>query len=852
MSRKSTLGLTVLLIAISFSSITPADTKPLNLLEEIEIVATGSRLSRMARNSSASIRSVGKSEIFRNGILQPADLLPRLPTISGAHIGADGINEISFAGVNSSNLFGLGESSTLTLINGHRQTVSSVSTRNGNQTTDLNSLVPLIAVERVEVLKSGASSIYGADAVAGAKNFITYENFSGDEISLSFQSSGHGQEDVTFSGMTGRRIDNVSYLLAASYFDRTPLSAADVRDEYPLRDANSIFGQPGTYLIGGVPTPDPSCAQVAQSHPDTTASPGAVGFCSFDFGDFFRLVNEEQRSKLYADLRVDLDNDGEIFFESHYANNEVISTTSPTQPILFPQVVPLSNPGNFANVPMLHFGRIAGSGQSASEIMVESITYRLNGGLELPLTDGWQINARLSYSANDYDYSDTSDTAVDRYIDALNGRGGDNGDLFYNPLYGADNSQEVLDYIQGEYGYAAESSLAMFDIYVTGMPMTLPAGDVDVVFGAQFQRNQLSYAYSPDAKDDNLFFFIGNRDFSTNKDISAAFIEVYIPVLKTVDIDVALRYEDHGEFDTTDPKLGAVWRINDTTRLFGDISTSFRTPSLFQDAGQITAPARVFDPTIDRLVTVSQRTVSDPVSSLQPEQSTNFNVGVGWSSSNDTTLVELRYFNFDYKDIITAENATAVVASSPFGDRVIRDASTNALLAVTTFYRNAGGLQTDGLDLTLSYQLSDSVSIQTKTIRTLGYDLDDPVLGKVDGLGMRNFTNFASPMPKLRSNAGLYWQGNGQAANLIVRHIGSYNDDNNPGAGNISSHTTLDAQLSIELPSFFANEEVFTLALGAKNITDEYAPSIVSRNGFDTRTYTGLGRQVYGSIHVEF
>ena len=337
------------------------------------------------------------------------------------------------------------------------------------------------------------------------------------------------------------------------------------------------------------------------------------------------------------------------------------------------------------------------------------------------------------------------------------------------------------------------------------------------------------------------------------------FIETNIPLNSSVNSQLALRYENRGEFDSLDPKVGLVWLLNDSISLRGSYSTSFKAPSQFQEAGGLTTPARVSDPNAgNRLVTVSQRTEGDPDNPLTAEESTNFNLGLAFNLGDSDWVANIDYWSFDYTDFITPENATAVVQTDPNGDQVTRDPGSGTLLAVRTFFRNAGALETDGIDISTAktfYLGESSLKLSFETTYINSYDLDDPVLGDVDGKGQRNFTNFGSPAPEWRGNIGILWQMASHSANVRLNYIGSYTDENNDGSvvdNEIDSFATLDLLYRYDIESLFGYDDTFSFALGAKNVTDQMPPDVISRTGYDPRTHNPFGRQVHFSFAASF
>jgi len=863
--KRSKIYTALLSASIAAAHLTPMAKAQEGALEEV--VITGSFIKGKQQSDSMSpITVVGGENMDQIGAFAAVDIVNSLSSNAGAQNNNDGFNQTFSLGTTNVNLRGLGVSSTLTLLNGRRQTSAAATTLNGDQFTDLNSLVPSIAIDRVEVLKDGASSLYGSDAVAGVVNFMTRDDFEGVELGLDYKSTtSDNQDDTQFSGIVGKNFGAVHAIAAMSYFDRSSLSAEDRRGDFPLRDANSIFGAPGTFLIfrDGPPLlmADPSCEAVAESNPETTPGIAPTGHCLFDFGDYFSLVAEEERLQSYAELHVDLSEATVFFAELGYSSNEVVSTGSPSQPILFPPFIPPNNPA-FQDPALaavggsgggLYLGRVSGTGSPANEIDIDSDTWRVAGGLRGDFDETWSWQAAVSASENSYEYSNSSDTLIDRFNAALFGMGGPNNNQFYNPVYGADNDPAVLNDFLGTYAFEATSSLVTVDAHISGELFALPAGTVGVATGLQYRYSELEYDYNEAAEQDNLYFFRGNRNFDDNEDVYSVFVETNVPVTTGLSLTFALRYEDFGEFDTVDPKVGFMW-LGEQLSLRGTYGTSFRAPSIFQTSGGLTAPARIFDPVVDGLATISQRTEGDPSDPLEPQESDTFNLGVTWVADKYDLTASLDYWRFEYDAFITPENATAVVAADPFGPQVERDPATNALLAVTTFFRNAGALETDGLDLSIDKGFltgAGDFKFMLDATYILSYDLEDPVQGNIDAKGLRNFTNFGVPMPEWRGSLGLLWGLDQHSANIFVRYVDSYEDDNVAG-NDIDSFTTVDVQYRYDFENALGSDSSLALTLGAKNLLDENAPDVVTRSGYDPLTHNPLGAQVYLSLEVGF
>ncbi|MEL7217778.1 MAG: TonB-dependent receptor plug domain-containing protein, partial [Pseudomonadota bacterium] len=152
--------------------------------EENTILVTGSRIRRQSQADLASpLATLGNEAIADIGAQNIGEITQTLTINSGAQNNPDAFTQGGTTGTSNINLRGLGVASTLILLDGKRQTLSAAPTNDGINFVDTSSLVPLIAVERVEILKDGASSLYGSDAVAGVVNFITRDSYEGVVLS---------------------------------------------------------------------------------------------------------------------------------------------------------------------------------------------------------------------------------------------------------------------------------------------------------------------------------------------------------------------------------------------------------------------------------------------------------------------------------------------------------------------------------------------------------------------------------------------------------------------------------------------------------------------------------------------
>lgn len=254
---------------------------------------------------------------------------------------------------------------------------------------------------------------------------------------------------------------------------------------------------------------------------------------------------------------------------------------------------------------------------------------------------------------------------------------------------------------------------------------------------------------------------------------------------------------------------------------------------------------------------------------LVPEESTAYNLGFSLEPVDDWSI-ELDYWSFDFTDLIIQESFQAILNADPQNpDRVVRagDPLNGPLLQVNVTYVNASSLETSGLDFVSSYKMDTDVGTFTPSISAtyiLAYDLVDPQAGKIDGAGLRNFNSIGVSTPELRVNFGLSWKNDNHSANLFVRYIDEYSDDQNcadgttfsaactAGFNGIDSHVTIDAQYNIDLGAILETDNKYVLTFGGMNITDEDPPQVFTNSGFDSKVHDPRGRQLYARFAMEF
>jgi outer membrane receptor protein involved in Fe transport len=333
-----------------------------------DIVVTGTYIRRSQFQQSSPVDVVGREKLETSASTTVADFVKDLPINFGSNF-SSGRSFGSEHGGGTINLRGLGASATLVLINSKRQTQVPDASDN---VVDVNSLIPEIMIERLEILKDGASALYGSDAVAGVVNFITNDKFEG----LKVEARGN---QYTYSDKGDRRIE---MMVGTKFGESTHITAAfGIYDQDALRgyysapsQANTLTdfryssptGSPGEFVVptrnaAGALTNsprrnvvDPTCGQIVGSVPTNTvngvvqaaANPAAATDCRYMFaGD-----NGPQSGirRYQAMVRATSDISDHVRFKGEFGYSYVKSETYYTagDPIGTTTVIPGTNPGN--------------------------------------------------------------------------------------------------------------------------------------------------------------------------------------------------------------------------------------------------------------------------------------------------------------------------------------------------------------------------------------------------------------------------------------------------------------------------------------------------------------------------
>ena len=833
-------------------------------IEEVVVTAkTGSRIARQV-DSPSPLSAYEGEDLLDAGLKDIRDLIGVLSINSGSENNADNLTQNFTVGTANMNLRGLGVASTLVLLNGRRQVLSSVQTDDGSSFVDLAALVPMLAIERVEILKDGATAIYGSEAVAGVANFITRQDFEGIEVQAEYRSrvSEGSQDDLVLDGVIGGSAGAADFLLAGSYLDRSSLVLIEVDW---LRPATSGFGNPGSFNVPslGRTVADPQCERYAGLLQELTNG-GTI--CRFDYGPQITAIPNEQRTQAWGRVDLDLDETTGAWAEFGYARNDISRDVSPSFPVLNTPVVPANSPGNTFGEAVFFQGRPFGFGHPPEINYYQHDTVRLALGVDGRFSDRTDWNVSLVHAVNDA-LLNPRDVIAANFQAALQGFGGggcdtsptapepavagEGGCLFFNPFssnFAASpgnalhNAPELRDFIIGDYFGDGESTLTALEANYTGF---LPGYRAGFAVGAQYRDQSLTFAYDTVTRQDGFAFLIGNANYEAEDDVFAAYGEVWVPLSTRLETTGALRYENYGEGvgDTLDPKLTVLFRATDSLSLRGSFSTSFRAPSPFQTRGVQTNFTNIVDHDGSRTF-AGRRTLGDP--QLQPETSRAYNAGLSWRDANWSVNADV--WRYSFEDVLRKENAQAIVNANPFDPRVERT-SAGTIAIVNVAFINADRIETTGLDLSARADFSvagGTLSAWAETSWLFAYDVTNAGV-EIDGLGKLNRANVGAPNQRLRFAGGFGWMRERIRLNAMVRHVGEYEDD---GGGSIDGFSTVDANATWSLGTWLGRESETSVTLGAANLFDADPPHVNIAGSYDPRSADPRGRRIYLQVRL--
>ena len=839
--------------------------------EEVEeVVVTGSYIKGSPTDGASPVELYDRDTIEGIGAVDVADITANMVVDTGSENNADSFTSGSMQGRTNVNLRGLGLSSTLVLFDGRRQTVTGTTANDGSVFVN-TSAIPVIALDRVEVLKEGAASVYGSDAVAGVVNYIFRRDFTGFEVDLTSQETDLGNsQDRRGSFIWGVENGDTNLVVAYSALNRTPLSQSEL-ELAPL----GVSGLGTSFLLFGPSTvesgPYAGTYSAFQNVGDPSCEankgiiiPQASGFrCGFKYGPRFNIVNDEDHDQLYASLQTNLTNGVTAKLDYLKADTEVHDNPqSPSYPALSylspANAIAPGKGGNPFGVPVLWIGRPLASAFPSPfaprEIEMERVSFGLTGQME----NGFDWDFAMTRSEED-NYGRQPDTGTSKLAAAIDGTGGPTGDQTFNLFDPFANSQELRDWLRSDQETWTNVVLSVVDFVMSG-----EVGDISLAVGAQSRREKYDIRRSPNSivefdaagnltKPADMIFLGGGTESSASRTTNAVFMEASTDLAENLELKGAVRYEDMENDSNIDPKISLRYEVSDEVIVRASVSTSYREASLSQLTTSGVGLQGIQDYNEDGSAkggTAFIRIAQDGNPNLEAEEADNLNIGVIWRPL-DNFEAKVDYWMVDYSDVITIESAQGIVSRTPNDPKVKRTID-GTLTGVTTSYFNAASVETNGLDVEMSYGMDTALGemlFGLNATHMLQYEI--PIGGvTTDVVGLFNHDNFARSLPETKMVVSAALDAGRHTAAAFGRWVSSYETTRPVSASaaaqgftqDIDSHFTVDLQYTYTFD--FMQADDLKVTFGVKNAFDEEVPQVydAANWSYDPKHHDPRGR----------
>ncbi|MFZ5843760.1 MAG: TonB-dependent receptor [Pseudomonadota bacterium] len=852
--------------------------------ERMEVV--GSHIKRTDIEGPSPILTIDRDNIEKSGYNNLQQLLEKLPVAGTGTFSTQGNNQDSTAnGTAGISLRGMGADATLLLINGRRVSMSPFAQEIDTNFVDLNQ-IPVSAIERIEVLKDGASAVYGSDAVAGVINVVLRRDFSGSEVSLGYgNTTDTDASEQTASFIWGFGDDKSHGTLILDYFnnnalmnkDRSFADSADQRDRGG-DDYRSSTGNPGSFrILDGVSPeqPDPNCA--ATSRRGTR--------CAYDYAPSNVLFPEAERTGLMFFGSKNLGDNLELFTEIAYQHNtsEAQGAPSPGTPV-DDLILPASSPFNPYGFDV-DFTRYRTTWAGPRQWDLESNSARLLAGLRGSIGD-WDWEAAVNKARVSSVQSGSKGwVRVDRLREAF-------ADGSLNPFAQADGSvtmpsQDVLDRVLTHVTRTGESHLTGIDAHITGDLFQMEHGALAMAAGVEYREEDVKDR--PDKQFEELLI-VGTEAVSaaSQRDQWSAFIEFNIPMTEQLELQLAGRFDDYSDFGTTtNPKVALRWAPMDSLALRASYSTGFRAPSLAQTG---LGPSEESPAVIDSVRCADLRARpdagSDPVQEqielacnaieysafyvgnpdLDAEESESWNLGAIWEATDGLSF-SLDYWNILQENVIDKDPQRIMSSNATTGEfRVERDAPAPGFTygEVTRIYgkfENTGEQDVTGLDINVNWQtdlMADSkLTVDFNWTHLLKFDRQFVASGPtVDLVG-----EYEYPQDRFQLNADLAMENWGFTG--TINYIGEFedyvfdDDDADAAPEWDASGRKVDAYVSVNVQARYMGFAGTVLSVGVDNLFDEEPPFVNGDGdtdvyGYASNVHNPRGQFAYAKMTYSF
>ena len=862
MSPKNSTSVMALFFSIMAGNVANAQTQAAESIETVTV--TGTSIRGAVAPVGTAVLGISAEAIHATAPTDAEDLLSNVPQLGsfGANAEQSTPNHWRTAGYDP-NIHNLGIYATLSLVNGHR-----IAPTGGEAVLPDPSIVPVIALQRVDVLASGASAVYGSDAIAGVVNFIYRRNFDGLEATATdgFSDTNYAKKD--FSLLAGHSWGSGNVMAAYEYSqtvsplvsqipflalggDQTSRGGRDLRSTNCLNPNVIVNGQNYAYNNGDFTLGTNKCGNL---DPKATVLPN------------------HHRNAALVTARQELNDRVSVYAEVNYSNYQTQSWGGePSLSVTIPTTSPYFQlpPGVNATSELV---TRSGLGLFPSQNITQyDKFFGVTLGVDINLGGDWLGNVMATSSiTNDFDMEPPNLDMVAASALAA----GTTPSTAFNPFgQAADNDPGVLAQINDDYTQENKSSNRLRELVAkaNGTAFSLPGGDAQLAFGIDFQQLQTIEKQTAGPPSGPSLIIVRNDNIS--RTVMSGFVEANIPIIgqanalpgvQSLMLSIAGRADYYTLYGTIfNPKYGLNWVPVDGVTLKASYGTSFAAPNLGMTTSTFTVPRpnsaiNLTDAASGiYLGTVNMINPGGGNPDLKPETANSKSFGIDYAPDYIPGLhLSTTYYEVHYKNQVQTPSMLLTFGNPQFSQfRIINptQAQIDALVAkdpleapITTSInliawanaQNLGETQVAGFDIDGSY----SRDLGSYGVATLGLVANIETQYNVAAATGLPFSSSlgteVAPEYKFRWNLG--WNFDPVNLNLFANYVSGFRNTTVRPMQAVDSNLTFDLSASLDLSSMFGHQ--VSLQGNIFNLFDKEPPFYDNGNGYYSQQASPYGR----------
>jgi iron complex outermembrane receptor protein len=845
-------------------------------LKRVEV--TGSAIRRVDAETAVPITIMRTEDLKKQGVTTTAEIVSRITGSNSIDNAAGSIGSAT-GGASFADMRGIGANKTLILLNGRRLANNSMSgTHSQGGAVDLNT-IPFAAIDRVEVLRDGASALYGTDAIGGVINFIPKKTLTEGNLelggSMADASGGGGTKDMSGSwGFGDLEQDRFNVMGVFNYATQQNLDANDrtfAKDYVPGRglDSTSPTPYPANYSQNGGASTNPLSASNCNG---PNLIPGQ-GNCNYSTRNSIDLIPQTEKTSFFGKATGKLADDHNVSLEYFWArnNNAVAIAPQPLTGVSVPNTSPFYPgngitplPNNFTldpNDPVDVRWRetAAGDREQKDQNTAQRLLLTFDGNVS-----GWDYNVGASYNQSKVVNSVTSGFASDSALTdgILNG--------ILNP-FGPQTpeGQAYIDANQyhGAYSTAVGRVSALDGRISREIGNWFGAGEAGIALGGEYRKEKFHQTIEDFAGDLDSLGVDPDASVSGDRSIQAQYAELNVPVLDSLELSAAVRHDKYSDFgSTTNPKYSFRFQPFKELVVRGAYSEGFRAPSLYElnnpnyttySVGKYNDPRLCTGGTVqpggnagrDCGLQFYNRTGGNK--DLQPETARNVTFGFVYQPVRNLSV------GLDFWWVKIANQIEEFPESSVFenpdlySDRIVR-AADGSIDHIVTGLANLGKVKTNGVDVSLDYLFPNTpygqfgANLQGTYVDR--YDYQETLGGAyIDRVGDYEGTGVSA---RWKHNLVGTWNLGPYRASVTNRFTTGYYDQDRSTNSRVASYSVWD------MSAGYTFDKALDLDVGVKNMFDRNPPFSNQtdnfQTGYDPRYTDPLGRTLFARMNYHF